>query len=189
MIQLVEVPRPPDPPARTSDARLAVDVVLGIVGASVGAGLAVARTAAGSPVLRSAAGWQAPFVPARLQPTTMLADLARRGAWHRTRARRAGERLLDQWAPVVAELVVSRLDLTGIVIRHVNLDDVVKEVDLEAVVARIDLDAIVQTVDLDAAVAGVDLNAAIEGVDIDAIAAKLDLDAVVERIEVVTMVE
>lgn len=189
VIQLVEVQRPPDPPARTSDAGLAVDVVLGIVGTSVGAGLAVARTAAGSPLLRSAAGWQAPLVPARLQPTTVLAGLARRGAWHRAWARQGAERLLNQWTPVVAELVVSRLDLTDIVTRHVELDDVVRAVDIEAVVARMDLDAIVKTIDLDAAVAGVDLNAAVEGVDIDAIAAKLDLDAVIERIDIVAMVE
>ena len=58
--------------------------------------------------------------------------------------RQGVERLLDQWTPVVAELVVSRLDLTGIVTRHVDIDEVVKAVDLDAVVARIDLDAIVQ---------------------------------------------
>lgn len=186
---LVEVPRPPDPPALTSDVRLAVDVGLGIVGASAGAGLAVARTAAGSSLLRSAVGWRAPFVPARLQPTTVLAGLARRGARHRAWARQGAERLLNQWTPVVAELVVSRLDLTDIVTRHVELDDVVREVDIEAVIARIDLDAVVKTIDLDAAVAGVDLDAAVEGVDIDAIAARLDLDAVMERIDVVAMVE
>lgn len=186
---LVEVPRPPDPPALTSDVRLAVDVVLGIVGASAGAGLTVARTATGSPLLRSAVGWRAPLVPARLQPTTVLAGLARRGARHRAWARQGAERLLNQWTPVVAELVVSRLDLTDIVTRHVELDDVVREVDIEAVIARIDLDAVVKTIDLDAAVAGVDLNAAVEGVDIDAIAARLDLDAVMERIDIVAMVE
>ena len=103
--------------------------------------------------------------------------------------RREVERLLDRWTPVLVELVVSRLDLTGIVTRHVDIDDVVKAVDLDAVVARIDLDAIVQRIDLDAAVAGVDLNAAVEGVDIDAIAGKLDIEAVIERIDVVAMVE
>jgi PAS domain-containing protein len=186
---LVEVPRQPDAPAARSDAELVVDVALGVLGASVGAGLAVVRATAVSPVVRSAAGWRAPFVPARLQPAELLADLARRGAWHRVRALQGVERLLDQWTPVVAELVVSRLDLTGIVTRHVDIDDVVKVVDLDAVVARIDLDAIVQRIDLDAAVAGVDLDAAVGGVDIDAIAGRLDLDAVIERIDIVAMVE
>jgi hypothetical protein len=137
-------------------------------------------------------------VPARLQPATLLAGLARRGAGHRVRALAGVGRLLDQWTPVIVELVVSRLDLTGIVTGHVDLDDVVKEVDLDAVVARldldaivqrIDLDAIVQRIDLDAAVGGVDLNAVVEGVDIDAIAGRLDLDAVIARVDVVAMVE
>jgi len=186
---LVEVARQSDATEPRSDAELVVDVALGVLVASVGAGLAVVRTATESPVLRSAAGWRPPFVPARLQPATLLADLARRGARHRAWARREVERLLDQWTPVLVELVVSRLDLTGIVTRHVDIDDVVKAVDLEAVVTRIDLDAIVQRIDLDAAVAGVDLNAAVEGVDIDAIAGRLDIDAVIERIDVVSMVE
>jgi PAS domain-containing protein len=186
---LVEVPRQPDTPGRRSDAELVVDVALGVLGASVGAGLAVVRATAQSPALRSAAGWRPPLVPARLQPAALLADLARRGALHRVWAGREVERLLDQWTPVVVEMLVSRLDLTGIVTRHVDIDDVVKAVDLDAVVARIDLDAIVQRIDLDAAISGVDLNAAVEGVDIDAIAGKLDIEAVIERIDVVAMVE
>ena len=104
-------------------------------------------------------------------------------------AAQGAERLLDQWTPVIVEMVVSRLDLTGIVIRHVDIDEVVKAVDLDAVVARVDLDAVVQRVDLDAAVSGVDLNAAVEGVDIDAIAGRLDIDAVIDRVDVVAMVE
>jgi len=187
--QLVEVPRPPGATGSRSDAELVVDVALGVLGASLGAGLALVRATAESPALRSAAGWRAPFVPARLQPAALLTDLARRGAGHRAWASRQAERLLDRWTPDVVEMVVSRLDLTGIVTRHVDIDDVVRAVDLDAVVAGIDLDAVVQRIDLDAAVAGVDLNAAVEGVDIDVIAGRLDLDAVIERIDLVTMVE
>jgi PAS domain-containing protein len=186
---LVEVPRQPDTPEQRPDAAWAVDVTLGVLGASVGAGLAVVRATAESPVVRSAAGWRPPFVPARLQPANVLAGLARRGARDRVWVREGVERLLDQWTPVLVELVVSRLDLTGIVTRHVDIDDVVKAVDLDAVVERIDLDAIVQRIDLDKAISGVDLNAAVEGVDIDAIAGKLDIEAVIERIDVVAMVE
>jgi hypothetical protein len=42
--------------------------------------------------------------------------------------------------------VVSRLDLTSLVIRHVNIDDVVGAVDLDAAVARVDLVAVVEEV-------------------------------------------
>jgi hypothetical protein len=186
--QLVEVPRPPDAPQR-SDAELVLDVALGIVGASVGAGLAVVRATVEWPPLRSSVAWRPAILPARWQPASVVTAIAQRGAGYRAWATHGLERLLDQWTPVIAEMVVSRLDLTGIVISHVDIDDVVKSVDLDAVVARLDLDAIVQRIDLDAAVQGVDLDAVVSGVDIDAIASRLDLDAVIERIDVVAMVE
>jgi hypothetical protein len=186
---VVKVPREPDASLQRSDAELVVDVALGIVGVSVGAGLAVVRTTAESRVLRSVAVWRPPFVPARFQPATLLADVARRGARHRVWAAQGVERLLDQWTPVIVEMVVSRLDLTGIVIRHVNIDEVVQAVDLDAVVAGVDIDAVVQRVDLDAAVAGVDLDAVVRGVDINAIAGRLDIGAVIDRVDVVAIVE
>jgi hypothetical protein len=185
----VEVPRTPDGPATRSDAELVVDVALGVLGASVGAGLAVVRATAESRVLRSAATWRPPFVPARFQPATLLSDVARRGARHRVWAEEGVQRLLDQWTPVIVEMVVSRLDLTGIVIRHVDIDRVVQAVELDAVVAGVDIDAVVQRVDLDAAVGGVDLNAVVRGVDINAIAGRLDIGAVIERVDVVAIVE
>jgi len=186
---LVEVPRRSDGPARRPDADWVVDVALGVVGGTVGGGLAVVRAVTGSTVVRSAAEWRAPLVPARLQPTALLAGLAARGARNRVWVGRGVERLLDQWTPVVAELVLSRLDLTGIVTRHVDLDDVVRSVDIDAVVSRVDLDAIVGRIDLDAAVSSVDLDAAVEGVYIDAIAGRLDIDRVIDRIDIVAMVE
>ena len=186
---LVEVPRRSDGPGEHFDADWAVDVALGFLGASIGGGLTVVRAVTESPVVRSAAEWRAPFVPARLQPTALLADLAVRGARHRVWVVRGVERLLDQWTPVVTELVLSRLDLTGIVTRHVDLDDVVRSVDIDAVVSRVDLDAIVGRIDLDAAVSSVDLDAAVQGVDIDAIAGRLDIDAVIDRVDIVAMVE
>jgi hypothetical protein len=154
--QLVEVSPRLDAPEQRSDADLLFDVVLGVVSASVGAGLAVARATVGSPVLRSAAGWRAPFVPARLQPATLLAALARRGGQQRVRVGHEADRLLDQWTPVIAELVVSRLDLTGIVIRHVDIDDVVEAVDVVAIVQRVDVVGMVEEV-----IAAIDLPAII----------------------------
>ncbi len=186
---VVKVPREPAASLQRSDAELAADVALGIVGVSVGVGLAVVRAVATSPAVRSAVAWQPAFVPTRWQPASLLAEAGQRGARYRVWAAHGAERLLDQWAPLIAELVVSRLDLTGIVVQHVDIDEVVKAVDLDAVVARLDLDAVVQRIDLDAAVAGVDLNAAVDGVDIDAIAGKLDIDAVIGRVDIVAMVE
>ena len=143
---LVHVPRTPDPPAERSDAELVVAAALGVLGASVRAGVTMVRVTAQSPVIRSA--WRPPFVPARAQPASLIADVARRGARHRVWAAQEAERLLDQWMSVIVEVVVSRLDLTGIVIRHVDLDAVIKEVDVVALVdevmATIDLPAIIR---------------------------------------------
>jgi hypothetical protein len=141
------------------------------------------------PLLHQNMIWRPRFVPERWQPATLLDGAARHGAARRAEAVRATQSLLDHWAPVIVERVASRLDLTGLVLRHVDLDEVVWAVDIDAVVDRLDLDAIVKRVDLDAAVADVDLDAAVAGVDIDAIAGRLDLDAVLGRIDLVTMVE
>ena len=187
MTHLEPVPRPTRTALRRTDAELAVDVTLGIVGASVGAGLALLRTTARLPAL--AAGWRAPLVPARLQPATVITEVARRGAQHRTWATERLDRLLDHWTPVIVEMVVSRLDLTGLVTHHVDIDAIVSGVDLDAAVARVDLDAAVSRVDLDAVVGLVDLDAAVSGVDIDAIAARIDLDAVIDRIDMIAIVE
>jgi hypothetical protein len=189
MNHLVQVPSTPDPPAGRSDAELVVNVALGVLGASVGVGRAVVRRTAESPAVRTVVTWHPPFVPDRYQPATLLARAARRGARQRAWAVVEVQRLLDQWTPVIVEMVVSRLDLTGLVIHNVDLDGVVATVDLDSAVARVDIESIVQRLDLDAIVSTVDLNAAVEGVDIDAIAARLDIVAVIDRVDIVAMVE
>jgi len=142
---LVHLPRTPDLTAEGSDAELVVAAVLGVLGASARAGVTVVRVTA-APVLRSA--WRPPFVPLRAQPASLVAGVARRGARHRVWAGQEVERLLDQWTSVIVERVVSRLDLTGLVIRHVDLDAVIEEVDVaglvEDVIADIDLPTIIR---------------------------------------------
>jgi hypothetical protein len=189
MTRLAEAPRVPVEGAVLHEPQQVLDVALGVAGAVVGTGVALGRAVVDLPLLHQRMIWRPRFVPERWQPATLLDDAARHGAARRDEMVRATQALLDHWAPVIVERVVSRLDLTGLVIRHVDLDDVVRAVDIDAVVDRLDLDAIVKRVDLDAAVAGVDLDSAVAGVDIDAIAGRLDLDAVINRIDLVAMVE
>ena len=139
---LVHVPRTPDPLAEPTEA-VVVAAALGVLGASVRAGVTVVRVTAESRVLRSA--WRPPFVPVRAQPASLIAGVARRGARHRLWAAQEADRLLDQWMSVIVEAVMSRLDLTGIVTRHVDLDVVIKEVDVVALV-----DEVMTTIDLPA---------------------------------------
>jgi hypothetical protein len=125
-----------------------VDVALGIVGGSVGVGLAVLRRVPGQSVLRSRAVWRPAFLPTRVQPATLVNEAARRGARYRIRTAQQVGGLLDQWTPALVEMVVSRLDLTNLVIRHVDIDGVIGAVDLvpvvEQVLADIDLPAIIR---------------------------------------------
>jgi len=55
---------------------------------------------------------------------------------------------LDVLVPVVVDAVLDRVDLTGLVVRRVDLDRVVRELDIDAVVARADLDGVIARVDL-----------------------------------------
>jgi hypothetical protein len=162
---LAEVPRELEVLGARSDAELVVDVAVGIVSTTVGAGMRVVRATSGLPVLRSWALWHPPLVPARWQPAAVLDEVARRGARHRARAAHDVERWLDQWVPVIVETVVSRLDLTGIVTRHVDLDAVVEGVDVDAIADRLDIGAVIDRVDLVAVVeeviAAIDLPAII----------------------------
>jgi hypothetical protein len=57
-------------------------------------------------------------------------------------------RLLDVLVPAATAQVLQRADLTALVIRYVDLDQVMAQIDVNAVARRIDLDALLAAVDL-----------------------------------------
>jgi len=160
-------------PAR-SDPDAAVDLVAGIVGESVGAALAVLRGVTSRPALRSPAVWRPPFLPTRFQPASLVDEVVRRGARHRIRAVRQMGAVVDQWAPVLVEYIAARVDLTNLVLRHLDIDRVVGAADLDAAVSGVDIDAIAGRIDIDAILARVDLVAIVEDV-----MAEIDLPAII----------
>jgi hypothetical protein len=175
--------RPVAVPQLGPEARLVLDVALGVAGATAGAAIVAARTVhhLAAPVTRLL--WRPPLLPRRYHPATLVGDLARTGGADREELSRQIETLLDVWMPAIVATVVQRLDLTRLVEDNVDLDRIVSTVDLDAAVARVDLDAAVRRVDLDAIVATVDLDAAVRRVDLDAIVATVDLDAAVRRVD------
>ena len=175
--------RPVAAPQLGPEARLALDVALGVAGVTVGAAVVAVRTVhrVTAPVTRVL--WRPPLVPTRFHPATVFAELARSGSIDREELTRQVEDLLDGWVPVIVALVVERLDLTQLVEENVDLDRIVSTVDLDAAVAGVDLDAAVRRVDLDAIVATVDLDAAVERVDIASIIDRVDIDAVVATVD------
>jgi hypothetical protein len=181
--------RPVTVPHLGPEARLALDVALGVAGVAVGATVVAVRTVhrVTAPVTRLL--WRPPLLAPRYQPATVFAGLARTGGAEREELRRQAEILLDAWVPTIVAMVVERLDLTRLVEDNVDLDRIVSTVDLDAAVARVDLDAAVRRVDLDAAVALVDLEAAVGRVDLDAVVATVDLDAAVARVDIASIID
>src|SRR4051794_21731205 len=112
---------------------------------------------------------------------------------------RAGRRLLDAVGevadvvlPRAAEEALGRLDVTALVLEHVDLDRIAAALDVEAVIAGVDLDAVIEKVDiarvidrvdLDEVVSRVDLDRAVDGVDLDRIIDKVDIDRVLDRVD------
>jgi hypothetical protein len=89
---------------------------------------------------------------------------------------------------VIGEVItalVEEVDLTDLVLNHVDLDKIATEIDLDGIAARIDIDAILGRVDIDGVIETVDLNRAVGGVDIDAIAARIDIDAILGRVDLI----
>src|SRR3954452_7921485 len=173
----------PDPWTTTNAAEL----LLGLAAVGVGAaGRVVDRvwpaslviTAVTMPLRTTVTG-----LGGRVRRSGWSQDLARRGRSERRELARRADQTARRVIGLVVEALLDLVDLTDIVIEHVDLDAVVRAVDLDAAVARVDLDAAVARVDLDAAVARADLDGAVARVDIGAILDRLDLDAIVARVD------
>ena len=129
----------------------------------------------------------------QLRGTDWAQELLQRGRSRRDELGRRVEETAQRVAGAVVEAVLDVVDLTDIVVDHVDLDAIVQTVDLDravarvdidAIVARVDIDAIVERLDIDAIVARVDLDRAVSGVDIDAIVARVDLDRTVSGVDI-----
>jgi hypothetical protein len=100
--------------------------------------------------------------------------LAAQGARLRGRLVADAAELLDRLLPAVVDEALRRVDLTKIVVDHVDLDRVVTEVDIDAVVRRVDVELVLDRVDVAEVV---------DRVDVDAVAAKLDVERVLDRMD------
>lgn len=165
-----------------------VDVVAGASGLVLETALLTARAA--RPLLGSMVrtAMRPPLVPARLQPVRVVALVAGRGPAHRHALRDAVSRVLDVLVPQVLVEVLSRARLTELILRYVDLDEVVATVDLDAAAGRLDVTAIVDRVDLDSAARRLDIAAILDRVDIAAVVDRVDVDAVVGRADLEAIV-
>jgi len=119
----------------------------------------------------------------RLRRADWSQELLRRGHSRRGELGRRVEATAQRVAAAVVEAVLDVVDLTDIVVDHVDLDAVVSTVDLDRAVSRVDIDAIVSRVDVDAIVERLDIDAIVSRVDVDAIVERLDIDGIVARVD------
>lgn len=169
---------------------LAVDAAFGIVGLTVATAGQLGRRiqSLAQPVARAAL--RPDILPPRLQPATVVDALVRRGAGYRAEARHDVAILLDQLVPRLVTEVLRRVDLTQLVLQHVDLNRVVLNVDVDALATRVDLEAVLDRLDLTEIVRRhVDLDGLVAVVDLDAAAAQLDLDAVIQRVDLVALAQ
>ena len=183
---LMRAPSPQPAPFRPEGVDVAIAVVA--LGARAGSSAWRRGSALVAPVTRVIA--RPPGLPERWSPSHLGRVLGAQGALARTESVRTLGLLLDRLVPLVVEQVVSRLDLTALVSRHVDLDEVVTHVDLDAAVERVHIDRIVERLDLDAIAARIDVDAVARRLDIQAVLDQLDLTAVVlERVDLETLVD
>jgi len=148
-----------------------LDAAVGVAGLTVGTAVALARRVRSvtQPITQTVL--RPPLLPRRFQPGTVVTRVVRRGTRYRDDIGREVARSLDAIVPLLVSEVLSRVDLTEVVRKHVDLEAVVSQLDLTELVAeQVDLDRLVALVDLDAAATRLDLDAVIERVDLASLA-------------------
>ena len=107
----------------------------------------------------------------------------------RTESSQAAELFADAVVPQLVDAVVDRLDLTDLVLEHVDLERVIGDVEIDRIVERVDLDAVISRIDIDEIVRGVDVTAIVDSLDIDAVAARVDVQKIVDRLDLVAIAQ
>jgi len=160
----------------TSDDTLAL-----LTGAALGFTIEAVRTGMSIAQLGlRAAGPPAGFVmdtffdAPRRATEDLAADWNERWREERPEVHAAATAVAVQVTRQAIDLVLDQLDLTQLVLDHVELNRIVDSVDLDAVVGRLDLDSIVRRVDIDGVA---------ERIDLDAVAARLDVEKLVSRLD------
>jgi hypothetical protein len=112
-----------------------------------------------------------------------LADLTSRGEQLRSELERSAKESVRGVLRWTVEHALAALDLTTLVLQHVDLDALAAGIDVDAVVARTDIEAVIQSMDLNAVAALMDLDALISRIDLAAVLARVDLNAVLDAVD------
>ena len=180
-------------PERDHDTATLDSIAL-LAGAAIGLAIEAVRTVATVAELgRRTAGPPAAFLIGTVSDAPLRAAEDLVGRWNqswreeRPEVEAAASAVAVETTRRAIDLVLDQLDLTGIVLDHVDIDRIVASVDLNEVVDQLDVDAIVRRVDLDGVAARIDLDTVADRLDIERVIARLDLAKlsleVIERID------
>jgi hypothetical protein len=140
------------------------------------------------------------LLPERLRPLHVLAacarPLGRRGHILRGRLVAQGTQRYEMLLPAIVERMLGCLPLTELVLRHMDLDELVATVDLDAAVGRLDVQAVVAMLDLDEVTRHLDIEAVLDRMDLtatvldrvdmqkvaDGVLSQVDLAAIVSQV-------
>jgi hypothetical protein len=140
------------------------------------AGPAVANTGAAQSVGELMEHWRATYEERREDDDQRAAEDDLRRAFQRT-----------------VDTVLDQLDLTTLVIEHLDIQRVASTLDMNALVADLDMDELTDRIDMDRLTARIDIQALLDRVDVPAVAAgvidELDLTQVIRDVTVGTTSE
>jgi len=105
--------------------------------------------------------------------------------WHeeQPRGEEAATAFVDALVPEIVNAALDQIDLTDLVVEHVDLDRILARVDLNAVIERVDIGRILERIDLNDVIERVDLDRIMRGIDVQAIVDRIPLDEVVARLD------
>jgi hypothetical protein len=144
---------------------------------AAGAGLLLEGLRAAGPVLGSVERTAGPAV-ANTGAAQTVGDLMDhwRATWEERRAddeQRAADDDLRRGFQRTVDTVLDQLDLTALVLDHLDVQRVASVIDLNAMTADLDMDRLTDRIDIDALVARLDVEALLARLDVPAIAAKV----------------
>ena len=181
------LPMPPGVAAVAAHSRDLADAMVAVVAVSV----ALTRYVLGPPVRNAGSvlgrpGSAHPLRRERHQLRVTVTSLAARAA--QRLATTVGE-LADVVVPSTVQAMLSRLDLTALVLQHVDLDRIVAAVDVESVAAGLDLDTLVEKVDVARVLDRIDLDEVVSRVDLDTAVGRVDLDRIVDKVDIARVLD
>ncbi|RQO47310.1 hypothetical protein DBV08_14565 [Rhodococcus sp. KBW08] len=89
----------------------------------------------------------------------------------------------------VVDAALAEVDITKIVVDHVDIDKIAENIDVDKIAERVSLEPIIDRVDVDEIASRLDVKAVIDRLDLDGIVDTVDLERQVNRIDLVKIAD